>query len=327
MVINGADSVGSLRMHASAKREDIGQQAYTGDKEGTQDLQEVCFNGKSAISQRSLLEGKKEAYPLNGTGEMEIGVVKTQKVDCVSEIVHEKESGNACSDMQMDEFGNCGELPVDDDLFIHDFSEVLNTCMSVDMTSESLEDGEKIDGSHIPTGKPPDEIEHELQLKELEMKKLLQNSCELAMPDRLTANDEIEEGEISAEDWVCNESTNSLPENVLMVEERAGCMVQASENSIQKGKNSDQDSVCEILDDRNNVGSETTDATSCAQQKFGFASLKPLSNNTVESNVNVTMVSHLEESVPSGNIFLQEHATEHQNSITTIEVCIATPMA
>ncbi|GFP84480.1 zinc finger CCCH domain-containing protein 65 [Phtheirospermum japonicum] len=158
------------------------------------------------------------------------------------------------------------ELVVDEEFSIADYSEVLDSCFGMDMVIEPSKRAYSEENGTVLEDNIFKEAEHELQLKEMELEKLIFSSGAVNSSSCQNANEEIEEGEISGEAGVADASFDALNED----------MVHASEDYFNKEElthNDNEDRGCRqhqmsdpslinvVNNDCNSmkVGSRTTD--------------------------------------------------------------------
>lgn len=232
--------------------------------------------------------------------------------------------------MAMSEFGTVGELEVDKEFCIDDFSEVLDSCFGMDMVVESSKAGEEAQENRIFwEDNIPKEAEYELQLKEMELEKLMHNSGVVELSCQLNADDEIEEGEISGDAGLADGSFDVLSEDASSMGDRKTQVVHAYEDCITKELTSnDEDRGLrqhEISDPwLVNVVNSHTDPmkmeSRTSVQKMQDYHSHNVSNNIHRENKKIgPQDTCLENLTPPGRI-LQENAADNQISGTTEKV-------
>ncbi|KAK6139669.1 hypothetical protein DH2020_026587 [Rehmannia glutinosa] len=180
-------------------------------------------------------DGEQEVAPENSSSIGDVLMVNNQMGDCAIQIAKEQVNADIVLDNQMDDFGTLEELKVDNEFSIHDYSEVLDSCFVMDMVIESsktVEDSQE-NGIVLEENRPK-EAEHELQLKEMELEKLIHSSGAVDSSCCLNADEEMEEGEISGEAGVVDASFDVLYEDAASLGEKTTEMVHASEYSFDK---------------------------------------------------------------------------------------------
>ncbi|KAG8376164.1 hypothetical protein BUALT_Bualt09G0034700 [Buddleja alternifolia] len=246
-----------------------------------------------------VIDGEQEVTPANRLGsEEDFLVVEERTGDSAVQITKEGENMNTDIDnINIDDFGPLEQLEVDNEFSIPDFSEVFDSCFGVDMVESSKggEDSEE-NGTSLEESRPK-EAEHELQLKEMELEKPIHNSGVEPSSCR-TADEEIEEGEISGEVWVADESIDALTEDAVSL----------------GGRNSDMSSLVNTVNNENNCMQVKLITT--AGQTLDFHSQNVFYDSYMETPRTGSVAPSLKNLTPSGRI-LTENAAENQFSTTT----------
>ncbi|KAK6120406.1 hypothetical protein DH2020_045886 [Rehmannia glutinosa] len=247
---------------------------------------------------KKVADGEQEVAPANSSSIGGVLMVNNQTGDCAIQIAKEQVNADIVLDNQMDDFGTLEELKLDNEFSIHDYSEVLDSCFVMDMVIESsktVEDSQE--NGTVLEENIPKEAEHELQLKEMELEKLIHSSGAVDSPCCLNADEEMEEGEIPGEAGVVDASFDALYEDAASLGERTTETVHASEYSFDK-----EEFICND-DDRG-----------CRQHQIS----DPTPNNIVNSDCNSMKVESrttagLMQDCHSQNVFRDSHV-ENQRS-------------
>lgn len=175
-------------------------------------------------------------------------VVKEKADDCADQNMKELANVNSVLDIQMDDFGTLKNVELDGDSCFQQLNEVLNSCFDLDTVVESSEarqfsqEKDIVSDESIAKG-----VEHELQMKEVELEKLIYSSGNTEAP--LCLNDEdIEEGEISGDAGVADDSSDTSSKGAVDGEETTENL-HASEGSFNREK-----LLCEDKDDGRQQG-------------------------------------------------------------------------
>lgn len=143
-----------------------------------------------------------------------------EKVDD-SAVQNSKELANLNSvlDIQMDDFGTLKDVDMENDSCFHQLNEVLDSCFDLDTVVESSEARQLSQEEGIVSEENiTKDVEHELQMKEVELEKLIYSSGNTETP--LCQNDEdIEEGEISGDAGVADDTSDTLSKGAVDGEE------------------------------------------------------------------------------------------------------------
>ncbi|CAA0842572.1 Zinc finger CCCH domain-containing protein 65 [Striga hermonthica] len=161
-------------------------------------------------------DGRREVAPENSVSNENLSIVVNQTSGCAIQVSKEQEE-NASKDVlghHMENLVALEELQVDEEFSVADYSDVLDSCFGVDMTIES--------SKTVLEENMSKETEHELQLKEMELEKLINFQ---------NADHEFEEGEISGEVGVADVSFHEEPS---LVGDRTVEIVHASEDVLDK---------------------------------------------------------------------------------------------
>ncbi|GER45243.1 zinc finger family protein [Striga asiatica] len=165
---------------------------------------------------------RREVAPENSVSNGNLSMVVNQTSDCAIQVSKEQE--NASRDVlgnHMENLVALEELQVDEEFSVADYSDVLDSCFGVDMGIES--------SKTVLEENMSKETEHELQLKEMELEKLINFQ---------NADQEFEEGEISGEVGVADVSFHEEPS---LVGDRTAEIVHASEDVLDKEESMSSD--------------------------------------------------------------------------------------
>ncbi|XP_022873989.1 uncharacterized protein LOC111392829 [Olea europaea var. sylvestris] len=146
---------------------------------------------------------------------------KPQTSDCIIRNVDELENVNCVPEFQMEDIGPSREPESNKGVCTVEVFEAINSCLGIDTSSESSKLGENCEGKGSSLDRSTSkEVEDQLRLKEIEFEKLISNSGSIDFSNCVTANEEIEEGEISGEPGVYNDLMDELFEDSMLLEER-----------------------------------------------------------------------------------------------------------
>ncbi|CAA3013335.1 zinc finger CCCH domain-containing 65 isoform X4 [Olea europaea subsp. europaea] len=146
---------------------------------------------------------------------------KPQTSDCIIRAVDELENVNCVPEFQMEDIGPSREPESNKGVCTVEVFEANNSCFGIDTSSESSKLGENCEGKGSSLDRSTSkEVEDQLRLKEIEFEKLISNSDSIDFSNCVTANEEIEEGEISGEAGVYNDLMDELFEDSMLLEER-----------------------------------------------------------------------------------------------------------
>ncbi|CAI9764271.1 unnamed protein product [Fraxinus pennsylvanica] len=157
----------------------------------------------------------------NNTIHRDSVIDKTQTSDCTINTVDELENVNCVPEFHMEDIGHSIEPESNKGVCTVEVFEAINSCFGIDTASESSKLGETFEekGSSL-NRRMSKEVEDQLLLKEIEFEKLISNSGSTDFSNCVTANEEIEEGEISGEAGVYNDLMDELFEDSMLLEER-----------------------------------------------------------------------------------------------------------
>lgn len=157
----------------------------------------------------------------NNTSHGDSVIDKTQTSDCTIKTVDELENVNCVPEFHMEDIGHSREPELNKGVCTVEVFEALNSSFGIDTASESSKLGENCEekGSSLDRSMSK-EVEDQLRLKEIEFEKLISNSGSTDFSNCVTANEEIEEGEISGEAGVYNDLMDELFEDSMLLEER-----------------------------------------------------------------------------------------------------------
>ncbi|KAG8376662.1 hypothetical protein BUALT_Bualt09G0087100 [Buddleja alternifolia] len=229
-----AGSVGVLVPTPNCKEfeDTVVKETSTGKSKENAGFQDGGFDGDQITVPNLVIDGEQEVTPANRVSSEDFLVVENRTGDCAVEIAREQENMNTVVDINIDDFGPSEQLEVDNEFSVCDFSEVFDSCFGVEMVAESSKAGEDRQQNDTSLEESmPKEAEHELQLKEMELEKLIHDSS-VEPPSCHTADEEIEDGEISGEVWVADEPLDASSEDV--VSHGGAERVRASADSFDK---------------------------------------------------------------------------------------------
>ncbi|KAL3642937.1 hypothetical protein CASFOL_013752 [Castilleja foliolosa] len=277
-------------------------------------------------------DGELEVAPANSISNGDSFVVENQTGDCAILAGNEHDDANIVLDNQMDDLGTMEELIVDEEFSIADYSDVLDSCFGMDMVTEpskGVDDSKENDT--VLKENILKETEHELQLKEMELEKLIFSSGAVNPSSCQNADEEIEEGEISGEAGVADASFDALNEDVASLGETRTEVVHAPNHYINKEeftRNDDEERGCRqhqlsgpsqvdlVNKDCNSVkvGSRTTDGVmqDCHSQNVFHDSYMEIQRNS-----RIKPCSK-RQSPPGSDV--QENAAENQMATTSEKV-------
>ncbi|XP_073132260.1 uncharacterized protein [Henckelia pumila] len=224
-------------------------------------------------------------------------------VDCAVQNATEQEN------LDIVHVGSMGQLTVDEEFSIDDFSEVLDSCFGADMVSKSPKSGnnskKNISALEVNTSK---EFEHQVQLKEMELEKLVSTSG---------VDEEIEEGEIYVEAGVCDMSIDPLSNDAASL---GRISIHTSENNGYK-----EDFTCKSDDRRFPRHDTRVDKENDCMKMEHRASSRPSLDIQALSSVDgddmetqgFDTVPTFFETLPLSGIILQKHIHDNPISATT----------
>lgn len=227
-------------------------------------------------------------------------------VDCAVQIAKEQENLDSLH------VGSMGQLTVDTEFSIDDFSEVLDSCFGGDMVSELPKPGnnskENNSALEVNTSK---EFEHQVQLKEMDLGKLVSTSG---------MDEDIEEGEIYVEAGVCDMSIDPLSNN-------AASLGRISFH-ISDDNGCKEDFTCKSEDRRfprhDTRLDKEIDCLKVEHRTSSMPSIDIQSQCSVDGDDMDTQgldaIPTFLETLPLPGIFLQKHITDNPSSATIKKV-------
>ncbi|KAL6534972.1 hypothetical protein OROHE_013026 [Orobanche hederae] len=228
-------------------------------------------------------------------------------------------------DNPMDGLGIFEELQVNNDFSVDDYSEVLDSCFGMDMVIESSKTSvQNKENDTVLEENIPKEAEHELQLKEMELEKLIYSSGAVDSSYCQNADVEIEEGEISGNAGVADASFDELYQDAASQEERTTEMVHASEDYFHREEvtccDEDKEYRKHRMPDPSLINKVNNDCNSMeVERTVGEKQDCPSQNVHHDSHMETKKTGHivpcLGKQSPSGRN-LQENASENQMSAT-----------
>ncbi|KAL8486529.1 hypothetical protein ACS0TY_023283 [Phlomoides rotata] len=259
--------------------------------------------------------GEPEAAPPNRISVEDYIVDENLMGDCAIQNASEQKNLDSVFDIQM------GDLEVDKEFCIDNFNEVFESCYGMDV--ESSKGQESRDKGSLLENMPKD-AEQELQLKEMELEKLLHYSDGVESSFCPNADEEMEEGEISGEAGVAGETFDALSDDVASHEKRTTEKMHASEDHFDNeelfGKDEDEGRPPHETFDRSVVNSGSNfmkmERRTLVGQMQDCLSQNVLHDNHTESQRGGAITPCLENLTPRGRI-LQENAAENQIPSTT----------
>lgn len=296
----------------------------TSDGEIKEDTSIHDFDGKQAttpkLHQPELVrEGEQELIPLNEIS-VEDYLVSQEQVDvCAVQNTNELENVNSVLDIQMDDFGTLKDVGLDKDSCFHHLNEAFDSCFGSDMIVESSEVRQlSQDKGTLLEENVLKDVVYELQMKEMELEKLLNSSGDTEAP--FCQNDgEIEEGEISGDEGVADESFDALSEGATLGEE-------TTENLLASEGNFDSDKLlCEDKDrGRQQLGISDPPPVNIVKSRTPvrqlqcYHSLDVLRGSHIETPKSSDRLHCLDKRTLPGRI-LQVNAAENQVDMTPDE--------
>ncbi|XP_051131078.1 zinc finger CCCH domain-containing protein 65-like [Andrographis paniculata] len=228
------DLLGPLA-HGKDSRNELVQEISTGEDKDNFGLQEEVNCDKHAAG--SILDhinlkqdGKQDIAPSSTSRAVDLLTDMNQREDCAIQSDKEQTIENSMFDIQMGDLGALERLEVDKDFSVSDFSEILDSCFDMDMvfhTSDTVSESQE-NGLILEEGTKKNSV-LELQLKEMELEKLMYNSGVGESTSCPSANGEMEEGEISDDFMAIDASFDTLSEDIVLMQEKTVEMEHASQ--------------------------------------------------------------------------------------------------
>ncbi|KAL2555244.1 uncharacterized protein Fot_08863 [Forsythia ovata] len=168
------------------------------------------------------------ATEVNGKVSLETSIIHTDSVvdkaqtsDCAVKSVNELENVTCVPESHKEDIGPSREPELNEGVCIGEVFEAINSCFGINTASESSKLGENFEekGSSLDRSMSK-EVEHQLRLKEIEFEKLISNSGSMDFSHCVSANEEIEEGEISGEAGVDDDLMDELFEDSMLSAEK-----------------------------------------------------------------------------------------------------------
>ncbi|KAH6779098.1 hypothetical protein C2S52_010335 [Perilla frutescens var. hirtella] len=270
------------------------------------------FDGKQAtppkLHQPELVrEGEQELTPSNEISVEDYLVAQEQVDDSAVQNTMELENVNNVLDIQMDDLK---VARLDKDSCFHHLNEALDSCFGPVMIAQDK--GTLLEENVLK------DVVCELQMKEMELAKLINSSGDTEAPI-CQSDGEIEEGEISGDDGVAEESFDALSECAAVGEE-------TTENLHASEGNFDSDKLlCEDIDRGcQQHGMSDLSLVNIVKSRIPAGRLQDYNSQDfphgshTETPKSSDMLHHLDNRSPSGRI-LQANAAENQIYITTEE--------
>ncbi|XP_057766306.1 zinc finger CCCH domain-containing protein 65-like isoform X2 [Salvia miltiorrhiza] len=150
-------------------------------------------------------DSEKQLTPPNEIGIEDYMVVEEKADDCAAQNTKELENVNRVLDIEMDDFGTLKDVELENDSCFYQFSEVLDSCFGSDVAVESSESRQlSQEKGTVSKENLVKNMDYELQMKEMELEKLIYSSGNTEAPLCQNAG-EIEEGEISGDAGISGE--------------------------------------------------------------------------------------------------------------------------
>ncbi|KAL3814178.1 hypothetical protein ACJIZ3_015446 [Penstemon smallii] len=318
--------------NALAQETDIGKnKEFLGCQDGGVDNKQRTVQESDGMN--SGMNGEQEAAQTINISVADILVDDNRTADCAVQIEKEQEDMNSILDFRMDDFGPTGQLKLDEEFSICDLSEVLDSCYGMDMVVESSKEGEDIkENSPDLVKSVPKESEHQLQVKEMELEKLISNLGSVDSFCGVSGDEDIEEGEISGEAGVTDDLLNALSEDLISLGDKTTALVHTSEDIVDKEKSTCKDekggrwrndvsdsSIVNIVDIVNSDGDcKMAGIRSTATEMQGIHAQNVFCDSYMETR-RFGPTSPCLESLPPSDKVLQENATEKQISDASME--------
>lgn len=272
------------------------QEDSNNENEENSGFQDGGFDDKQAtipkLNHAKLVTGgEPEIAPSNIISVDDYLVVENVMGDCAIQNANNQENLHSVPDIQM------GDFEVDKEFCIDNFNEVFESCFGMDVESPNGQEG--LDKDALLESIPK-EVEHELQLKEMELEKLLHNSGGVESSIRPNDDEEMEEGEILGEDGVADESFDALSDDVASTE-KAHVSEDHFDNSGSNSMKMERRASAGLIQD-------------CLSQNV-------LHDNLTETQRSGSITPCLENLIPCDRI-LRENAAENQIASTSENVCV-----
>ncbi|KAL6554950.1 hypothetical protein OROGR_006208 [Orobanche gracilis] len=265
-----------------------------------------------------VIDGGHEVSPENSINSGDLLVAENKTGDFAIQV--DKAHGNP-----MDGLGIFEELQVDNDFSVDDYSEVLDPCFGMDMVIESSKTSvQNKENDTVLEENISKDAEHGLQLKEMELEKLIYSSDAVDSSYCQNADEEIEEGEISGNAGVADAYFDELYEDAASLEERTTEMVHASEDYFHREEvtccDEDKEYRRHQMPDPSLINKVNNDCNSMeverrsAGEKHDCPSQNVHHDSHMETKKTGHIVPCLEKQSSGRN--LQENASENQMSAT-----------
>ncbi|KAL1547779.1 hypothetical protein AAHA92_16093 [Salvia divinorum] len=204
-------STETLVPHPNSKVSEDKVVQETSDGEGKENNGVPDFDGKhetgSKLHQPELVrDSEKQLTPLNEISIDDYMVFEEKADDCAAQNAQELENVNSILDIEMDDIGTLKNVELGKDSCFDQFGDVFDSCFGSDVAVESSESRqlsqEKGSVSEVNLVK---DMDYELQMKEMELQKLIYSSGNTEVSLCQNAG-ETEEGEISGDARIADES-------------------------------------------------------------------------------------------------------------------------
>lgn len=293
----------------------------TKEKTGFQDSDGSKQATPPKLHQPELVRGsEQEITPSNQISVEDYLAVEEQMDSCAIQNTKELENMYSVLDIQMDDIDTLKDVGMSMDSCFHHSNEVLNSWSGSDMVVESSEARQlgQEDGTVLEKNVPKD-VEHELQMKEMDLEKLIYSSGQTEVSFR-QISEEIEEGEISGD---ADESFDALSEGAPVGEETTENL-HASEGYLDRDEflfdrghqqyGNHDPSLVNIVNIESN--SKKVKSRTPAGQLQDYYSLDVPRGSHIETPESSDIPHCLDNLTPPGTI-LRENAAGNQISVST----------
>ncbi|XP_051117063.1 zinc finger CCCH domain-containing protein 65-like [Andrographis paniculata] len=220
--------------HGTDSRNELVQEISTGEHKDNFGLQEVNCDEHTVGSNLDHInlkhDGKQDIAPSSTSRAVDLLTDGNQRGDCAIRSDKEQTIANSMIDIQMGDLGALEQLEVDKDFSVSDFSEIFDSCFDMDMVVHRSDtvSGNQENGMVLEEGTHKKSV-LELQLKQMELEKLIYNSGVVELTSCPNTNGEMEEGEISDDFMAIDASFDTLSEDVVLMQGKTVEMETASQ--------------------------------------------------------------------------------------------------
>ncbi|KAL6523622.1 hypothetical protein OROGR_017225 [Orobanche gracilis] len=308
--------VSVLPPHSKQSKDTLVKETSTSVNKEYINFQDGVFDRNQATATKLdhinlVIDGGQEVAQVNSINSGDLLVVENKTGDFAIQV-------DKAHDNLMDGLGIFEELQVDNIFSVDDYSEVLDSCFGMDMVIESSKTlVQKKENDTVLEENIPKEAEHELQLKEMELEKLIYSSGAVDSSYCQNADEEIEEGEISGNAGVADTCFDELYEDTEMVHasedyfRREEVTCHDEDKEYRKHRMPDPSLINKVNNDCNSMEVERR----TAGEKQDCPSQNVHHDSHMETKKTVHIVRCLEKQSPSGRN-LQGNASENQISAT-----------